>query len=197
MRFARGPGLILGAAAILLALPAVAWAADMAVPAETQVPLLLKILTYDRNLTSKAGSDLVVGVVFDSANRASSSAADKVGTALYAMNGRTVKGRPLKWFTVEYTTPADLEKVVRSKGIGVFYLTPGNDGHVADIVALSRRLGVTSMTGVPDYVRQGISIGVGYSQDRPQILINLSSARAERSDLDASLLRIATIVGAR
>jgi hypothetical protein len=197
MRFLRGPGVILGAAAILLGLPAVGHPADMPVPADTQVPLLLKILTYDRNLASKTGSDLVVGVVFDSGNRASAAAADKVGTALYAMKGRTVKGRPLKWFAVEYTGAADLEKVVRSKGIGVFYLTPGNDANVVDIVALSRRLGVTSMTGVPDYVRQGISIGVGYSQDRPQILINLSSARAERSDLDASLLRIATIVGAR
>ncbi len=136
MRFFRGPGVILGVAAILLGLPAVGRPAEMPVPAETQIPLLLKILTYDRNLTAKAGTDLVVGVVFDSSNRSSAAAADKVGTALYAMKGRTVKGRPLTWFAVEYTGAADLEKAVRSKGIGVFYLTPGNDAHVSDIIAL-------------------------------------------------------------
>lgn len=196
MSLVRRAALILGAAVMLGAAPPVG-AADMPVPADAQVPLLLKILTYDRNLTSKAGTDLVLGVVFDSGNRVSTSAADKVGTALYGMTGRTVKGRPLKWFTVEYQNPAELEKAVRAKGIGVLYLTPGSDAHVEEFIALCRKLGVTSMTGVPDYVRQGVSIGIGYSQDRPQILINLASARAERSDLDASLLRIATIVGAR
>jgi hypothetical protein len=196
MRLVKGTGALLGAA-LLLGIGVEVRAAEMLVPAETQVPLLLKILTYDRNLAQKSGSELVVGVIFNSSNRASSGAADKVGTALYGMTGRTVKGRPLRWFAVEYTNVNDLESAVRSKGIGVFYLAPGNDVHVPDILALCRRLGVTSMTGVPEYVREGVSVGVGYAQDRPQILINLSSARAERSDFDASLLRIATIVGAR
>lgn len=197
MRLGKGSGLLLGAAALLFGASRASLGADMPVPAETQVPLLLKILTYDRNLASKSGTDLVVGVVFNSANRPSAVAADKIGTALYGMKGRTVKGRAVRWFTVEYTSLSDIESVIRSKGIGVLYLTPGLDDRVDGIMGLSRRLGVTSMTGVPEYVRQGISVGVGYSQDRPQILINLSSARAERSDFDASLLRIATIVGAK
>jgi hypothetical protein len=53
------------------------------------------------------------------------------------------------------------------------------------------------VTGVPDYVRRGVAVGIGVVQDKPQVLINLAAARAEGSDFDASLLRIATILGPR
>ena len=35
----------------------------MALPISKQVPLLLKILTYDRNLGTKAGAELAIGIV--------------------------------------------------------------------------------------------------------------------------------------
>jgi hypothetical protein len=44
-------------------------------------------------------------------------------------------------------------------------------------------------------VRRGVAVGIGLDQDKPQILINLASARAQGSDFDASLLRIATVLG--
>jgi hypothetical protein len=37
-------------------------------------------------------------------------------------------------------------------------------------------------------------VGVGRSQERAQILINLTSSRAEGCEFDASLLRIATVL---
>jgi len=39
-----------------------------------------------------------------------------------------------------------------------------------------------------------VAVGIGVRQDKPQILINLASARSEGSEFDASLLRIATVL---
>ena len=63
------------------------------------------------------------------------------------------------------------------------------------MLKVSQDLKLTTLTGVPDYVRRGVAVGIGVEQDKPQILINLGAARAEGSDFDASLLRIAIVVG--
>jgi len=177
----------------LLALPATA--EEMALSAENQLPLLLKVLTYDRNLEQKAGKELAIGIVHDPSDRDSAKATDEIATTLYKYGGKTVKKLPIKYFTIEYTSPPDLEKIVKSKGISVLYVAPGVAKNLPAIVKVSQANHLTSVTGVPDYVRKGVAVGIGVVQDRPQILINLASSKSEGSEFDASLLRIATVLG--
>jgi len=181
-------------ALLCLAVPRAA-AEDMALAADLQIPLLLKVLTYDRNLEVKAGKELAIGIVYDPADRDSAAATDQIGSTLYRFAGKTVKTLPIKYYTIEYTSPADIERFVKQRGISVLYVAPGNSKNLASLVKLSQALRLISATGVPDYVRKGIAVGIGVVQDRPQILINLASSKAEGSDFDASLLRIATILG--
>ena len=51
------------------------------------------------------------------------------------------------------------------------------------------------MTGVPEYVDQGVAVGVGIRKDRPLIIVNLEQARAEGSVFSSQLLALARIVG--
>ncbi len=180
--------------ALLFALSRAAAAESMAFSAEIQVPLLLKILTYDRQLEAKAGTDLVIGIIHDPADRDSSKAADEIATTLYKFAGKTVKRLPIKYFLIEYTKPADLEAFVKAKGINMLYVTPGVSRALPDIIKLSQARHLTTTTGVPDYVRKGVAVGIGERQNKPQILINLPASKSEGSEFDASLLRIATVV---
>jgi hypothetical protein len=66
---------ILAALLAFTSLPA--RAQSMAIPAELQVPLILKILTYDRQFEAKAKKELAIGIVFDPADSASSRALSK------------------------------------------------------------------------------------------------------------------------
>jgi hypothetical protein len=180
-----------------LGLLAPAGAEDMALPVAQQVPLLLKILTYDRNFEKKAGAELAIGIVYDPTDRDSAKATTDLGNTLFQSRDKTVKQLKIKYYTIEYTNAADLERFVKQKGISVLYIAPGNTRNLANIVQLSQELRLTTTTGVPDYVRRGASVGLALSQDKPQILINLQSTRAEGIQFDASLLRLATIVGPR
>jgi hypothetical protein len=170
-------------------------AEPMALAAEVQIPLLLKVLTYDRNFERKAGRELAIGIVHDPADRDSAKATDEVGTTLFKFTSRTVKGLPLKYYTIEYTGIADLERFVKEKKISALYLAPGNAKNLPALLKASEEMDLTTLTGVPDYVRRGAMVGIGADQNKPQILINLASARAGGSDFDASLLRIATVLG--
>lgn len=189
----RKRGLLALGAALLLA--GTLRAEPMALGAETQIPLLLKVLTYDRNFEKKAGKELAIGIVHDPGDRDSAKATDEVGTTLFKFTSRTVKGLPMKYYTIEFTGVADLERFVKEKKISVLYIAPGNVKGLAALLKVSEDLRLTTLTGVPDYVRRGVAVGIGLNQDKPQILINLASARAQGCDFDASLLRIATVLG--
>jgi hypothetical protein len=181
------------ALALLLALrPGLAAAAEpMPLRPDLQIPLILKILTYDRHLESKAGQQLVVGIVYAPTDPASVAAANEVGDVLFRFQDKTVKRLPIRYRLVEYTTPEALERTVDRWGISVFWVAPGSARNLAAISAVSRRKGVTTTTGVPDFVRRGLAVGLDLGDARPQILIHLEAAREEGCEFDASLLRIA------
>lgn len=168
--------------------------AEMAVTADRQVPLLLKILTYDRQLEVKAGDQLVIGIVSSPTSLASAKARGDVEMALHSYLGKTVKKLPLDYYWQDYTNAEKLTTWIKAKHISVLYISPGTEKSLTAILKVSQDNDVTSITGVPDYVEKGVSVGIGERQAKPQILINLTSSKLEGSEFDASLLRIATII---
>ncbi len=167
---------------------------EMPVAADRQVPLLLKILTYDRQLEVKAGRELVIGIVSSPLSPASAKAREEVLASLQTFLGKTVKKLPLQFYWQDYTNPDKLAAWVKNKRISVLYLSPGNEKNLPAILKFSQENQITSITGVPDYVERGVAVGIGERQAKPLILINLASSKREGSEFDASLLRIATIV---
>src|SRR5919106_2649996 len=78
MTIRSGAGLV---AALLLAglagqVPRALAAQEVALPVAVQVPILVKILNFDRNLSDRAGGRLVIGVLFQSRYRTSANVAD-------------------------------------------------------------------------------------------------------------------------
>jgi uncharacterized cupredoxin-like copper-binding protein len=184
---------LLAAAAFLLFAGSAA-AEQMALAAEQQVPLILKVLTYDRQFEARTkGTEVAIGIVYDPADRDSAKATDEISSTLFKWSGKTVKKLPIKYFTIEYVSHDQVEKFVKQKNINVIYVAPGNSKNLTSLTKMSQALGITSVTGVPDYVRKGVAVGIGVVQDRPQVLINLTSSKSEGSDFDASLLRLATV----
>jgi hypothetical protein len=186
----RRLGASLGLLVLLHPRPAAA-AEPMPLSADLQVPLILKVLTYDRHFEAKAGRELFVGVVYDQADPDSLKAASSIFETLLRFSGKTIKRLPIRQQLVPV---ANLTRIVPAMGISVLYVAPGNARNLAALTRFSQENHVTTVTGVPDYVRQGVALGIDVAQDRPQILINLASSKAEGSEFDASLLRISTIV---
>jgi hypothetical protein len=173
---------------------AAAAAETMPAPTDLQVPLILKILTYDRELLQKAKSELTIGVVYFPSDPSSVQAKDDVLRVLEQLSDKTVRKVSIRSVAVEYKNPADLQAAATANRIGVFYVTPGNAAHLDRVLQVSQSQRITTFTGVPDYVQRGVAVGIGVRQDKPQILINLASVKSEGSEFDASLLRIATVI---
>lgn len=179
--------------ALLLA-ASVATTESMPVPGEVQIPLLLKVLTYDRNFQLKAIRGLKVGIVYSSKDKESVKARDEIVKAFAAFSG-TVKQTTMTTVPIDFVDAAAFEKAVKSTEVNVFYLCPGTAASIEAITKLSHVARITTITGVPSYVEKGIAIGIDVKTGKPQILINLPNSKSEGSQFDASLLRIAAIVG--
>jgi hypothetical protein len=166
--------------------------------AALRVPVLLKVLTYDRHFESKAGEAVVVGIVYVAADPASTKDAEDVGSTFFSFKGKTLKKVPVTYEMVEYKGGPELEKTIKAKKLNVLYITPGNEKNLADLLRISQASSITTVTGVAEYVKKmpGVAIGVAFRQDnKPQIHINLPSSKSEGSEFDASLLQIADVHG--
>jgi hypothetical protein len=166
----------------------------MPVPASLQVPLLLKILTYDRNFAARTGSSLRIAVVFSGANPDSIRARDEIAAAFEAFADKTVKNLPIRQSALEYVSDSQVDAAVLADQIKVLYLTPGIGAHLDGLLRIGRAHQIITTTGVPEYVEKGVAVGIGIKLDKPHILINLGTSKDVGSEFDVSLLRIAKVI---
>lgn len=169
----------------------------MPVPVDVQVPVLLKVLTFERHIADARGENLVMGVLFQSGYRSSSTAKDQVVDALSRAGSTGPANRKLNVVAIDADQKENLGEVLTRLGVKVLYVTPLRAFDLPSLVAATRRSRTLTLTGVPEYVEGGLSIGLDLRQDRPRILVNLQAARAEGAVLAAPLLGLATVVGGR
>jgi hypothetical protein len=167
----------------------------MDAPAEIQIPLLYKILTFDRKLEDRApGDEIVIAVVFQTGYRGSVVARDQAVEALKQMTDSTISGHPVHWVAVALSDVESLKLALIRHRVNVLYVTPLRGVELEPIKMAARSAGITTFTGVPRYVERGLALGVGIARERPQIIVNLGAARAEGSDFTAQLLRVSRVI---
>ena len=172
-----------------------AHAQAMAAPAEIQVSLLFKILTFDRRLeTRPPGNVMVIAVVFQTGYRASLVARNQIVDALKAMADSTISGHPVHWVAVEWKDGEQVRLALIHERADVVYVTPLRGVELDPIMRSAREASMTTFSGVPLYVEQGLALGVRIVRERPQIIVNLPATRAEGSDFTPQLLRVSSVI---
>lgn len=167
---------------------------EVPVPGRLQAELFVKILSYDRRLPERAGKDVVLGVLVQRRYRASLEAADELVAGIAELGEPSASEPRLHPVLVELDTGADLGELLDELGVEVLYVTPLRAVGIQEVVAAAQRRGVRTLTGVPGYVREGIAIGLAVRGERPEILVNLPSARAEGAELSSQLLGMARVI---
>jgi hypothetical protein len=169
-------------------------AQEIAVPVEVQIPLLVKILGFDRKLAARSDNELVLGILFQGKYRTSANVADEVKDAVRRLPAGAMGGRRIRAVAIDLDDATGLDAALSQHRIAVLYVSPLRAADIRALTAICRASQVTSVTGVPAYVETGISIGIGIKGERPEIVINLAASRAEGADLNAQLLKLARIV---
>ena len=173
-------------------------AQDLAVPVSVQIPILAKVLNFDRRLPERAGGTLVIGVLFQSRYRTSANVAAEVCRTLDELPSGALgalESLERSCVPIDLDGKLALDSLLRARRVRVLYVSPLRAFPLESVVLVSRAERITTVTGVARYVENGLAIGVDMKGERPEIVINLSASRAEGADLNAHLLKLARVVG--
>ena len=169
-------------------------AQDVAVPVNVHLPILMKILNFDRNLPPRVQGEIWVGVVYQAGYRVSSRVAADVQASVAALPADILGGFPIRAVPIDLDGVDDLAATLAQQRVRVLYVAPLRGVAIGDIVGASRAARVPTMTGVPEYVADGIGVGIDAKGDRPQIVVNVPASRREGADFSSQLLKLARIV---
>ena len=167
-------------------------AQEMAMPVGVQFSVFTRVFAFDRQFGRRAREEIVIGIVYQ--RRVPESSNIKEAVAEELRSGVSVRGRPIRVLPIPVARSEDLEAALSLHDIDVLYITPLRSLDLDGITTLSRRHRVLTCTGVPDYVTQGLAVGIGARRSRPLILINLAAARAEGAEFSSELLKLAQII---
>jgi hypothetical protein len=156
------------------------------IPVGVQLLLFSKIWKFDRSVPENA--EIVMAILYQSRFRVSSEAKDQLIAAVRA-DGLRIRCIPVALDDVDNVS-SDLEHVKAD----VFYVTEMRGISIPEVVSVSRTRHIKTVTVVTGYVEAGVAIGLRVRDDKPVIVVNLSAAKAEGSDLTAQLLRSSTVI---
>ena len=168
-------------------------AQEIAVPVRAQYLLFLKILTFDRNLDQRVNGDLVIGIVYQRRFRRSLHVRDALLNAVKESKIADVAGHQIRVVSIDLESNTDIRKAIREHRVNALYIAPLRAVDIKSISKVSREAKVLTMTGVPEYVEEGIAVGIGLRGEKPEILVNLRAAKAEGVDFHAQLLKLAKV----
>jgi uncharacterized protein DUF4154 len=187
-----------GTAAVLLALafgPSRAGEIEkMNLPLDEQVPTFLKALAYDRNLRDKARGDILIGLLYAESDVESEAAARNVAKLIASSPMKAIGDLPVFYRMIPYKDKTDLNAIISEEWVEVLYLAPGVSTLLDSVLAISSASKVLTVTGVPDYVRRGASLGLDKRDGHAEMIVNLPSALAEGSEFESQFLNLCTVL---
>lgn len=165
----------------------------MDLPVETQIPIFLKLLTFDRNLVTSAGSELTVGILFQGGNRESASARRQAESELKRAT-QLFEGLSVRIVLIDLDAGDDLARLLEEGHVNALYVTPLRAVDLKPLLRVTRAARVRTFSGVGRFVTQGVAMGAGLRGDLPQIVVNLPALREEGADYPAQVLRLARVL---
>jgi hypothetical protein len=183
--------LLLGLILLALVPCASAIAQETVLAEEDQFPVLCKLLIFDEGRIPSAGDTIKFVILTNPDYRPSVQSRDELHHAAQICPFKTIGMRPLVLIDLPYDNSGQWKSAALELGATVLYVTPQGRSNLADIITFTRTHGIISMTGVEEYVRDGVALGVGLESTRPKILLNDAGAAAEGIDFRGHVLRLA------
>lgn len=169
-------------------------AQDMPVPVSVQVPLLTKILSFERNTRSSVTKELVVLVLYQRNFRNSLNVKNSIEKQLDGKSLPEFSGASAKVLSFALDSDADLRQYLSQHKVNFIYVAPVRAYNINNITSISRSRKILTGSGVVDFINNGISIGIDIKSEKPEIVINLAAAKQEGADLSSQLLKMARII---
>jgi len=143
-------------------------------PPDLSAPLIIKLAGFEKNI-SGSGKDLSIYVMGS--------------PAMYAVLGNMIGTKIGNSTIANVMSGTDLPIIQPA----ILYL--GDPLKTADAIKYTRAKQILSVSGIPDLVNNGITLGIGMGDDgKPSVLLNMESSKEEKLVWNPAILKIAKTV---
>jgi len=136
---------------------------------------------------------LVIGILCQERYRTSASTADEVEELL--SNTDWLTGKAVQVVRIPWEGRADAERRLRESRVRILYVAPLRSVDPQTVGEVCADLRIPAFTGVPEYVSEGIPLGVMKRGGKAAIMVNLPAARRAGADLSSQLLHMVEVIG--
>ncbi len=140
-------------------------------PVDIQVPLFMKLLAFEQNIST---GDVTIHVI----------GSTDFTVELKKVVGEKIGKGKLSSVSESGDLPADKPSAI--------YI--GDEAKLDKILAYTKQNKVLSMTGIPDLVSRGVTLGIGVLAEKPKILLNIVSSKDEKATWNPAIMKVSTIV---
>ena len=149
------------------------YAANIAVaPPQIQAALFVKLLSFHNGING--GGDISVHVI---------------GAPDFAAEMTKIIGVKIGQSTLTAINEGEDSDSLTEKPSAIYI---GDASKLDDVIRYTRANKVLSMTGIPELVSAGITLGIGVSGGKPRVLLNISSSKDEDIDWNHAILKVST-----
>ncbi|MBL8958100.1 MAG: hypothetical protein JNK82_45430 [Myxococcaceae bacterium] len=153
------------------------------VPPKLALMVMLKVATYDAHFAERGSGDFVVLVPY--AKGGEDKAAELVGVAK-GLELKSINERPLKFVAV---ASGELGGGTRASAV---LLHAGFPEDVArEVLGAATKARLYSLALDEALVKQGAMLSVGSNAGRPQVVLNVTTARVIGAEMGPSVLKVA------
>ncbi|GBC61560.1 hypothetical protein DENIS_2522 [Desulfonema ishimotonii] len=141
-------------------------------PVDIQATLFIKLFIFNNDLNK--GKDITIHVI---------------NSPEFAAEIRKSVGKKIGKSKLISVSEADS---LPSEKPSVIYL--GNPAMLKEALEYTRKKEVLSITGIPELIEKGVTLGIGVVDKKPKIFFNVSSSEREDMDWNPVILKISTIL---
>ena len=143
-------------------------------PPDVAAPLIIKLAGFEKNL-SGSGKDLSIYIMGS--------------PSMYAVMGNMIGTKIGNSTIANVMSGSDLPIIQPA----ILYL--GDSSKIEDAVKYTRSKQILSVSGIPDLVNNGITLGIGIGDDdKPSVLLNMASSKEEKLVWNPAILKIAKTI---
>ncbi len=193
MRRAGTPREVKAFLLVLLLMAGVSFGEEAPVPLDKQVAVLLKALSYDRNLEKRSGERLEIAVLYKEGEGAEAEA-HELAEAFNKAGREGVKGLPVTAQAVVFKSIEELLKQVEIHGFNVFYIHSSLASALSSVQQVTRSEKILSLGGTKKLVERGVALGVYLDRGVPRLVVNARAGIVEGLALDPAIILVATVI---
>jgi hypothetical protein len=172
----------------------ISYAQQMAVPIDVQIPLLLKVLSLEKKNLPSSSFAYTIGIIYQDGYDASIKAKDQIFALLNSNTFTLSGGREVKFVPIVIGKDKKLSHLFCEQHFDAVYITPLRLIDMNDLSMMTKKRKILSLTGLPEYVEEGVAIGIGIDGDKAEVIMNLTSTREEGADFSSKILNLVRLI---